>query len=274
MFLDEPTIGLDVVAKERVRDFLTRINRERGVTVLLTTHDLADIERLCSRILMIDHGTLIYDGTVDDLIERYGGERTLVVDLEAAGAAARRAGAAVVKVDGPRQWLRFRRGETSAAQFDRRGRGAGSRCSTSRSRSPTSKTSSAGSTRAPMGRAAAAAGSFVFLMVDATISRVRLPGLAGGGSRPYCPRRRSRREQPVLHAAAPVVHAAAIIAGTAPRPSAPSSTPRNRRPHRISRPSSEPGARASRRSARRRRRWRRPAAPHAVRARTTGGTRR
>ena len=62
LFLDEPTIGLDVVAKARVREFLAEINRERGVTVLLTTHDLADIERLCSRLLIIDHGRVIYDG--------------------------------------------------------------------------------------------------------------------------------------------------------------------------------------------------------------------
>ena len=116
LFLDEPTIGLDVVAKERVREFLTRLNRERNVTVLLTTHDLADIERLCSRILMIDHGKLIYDGTVDDLIERYGAERTLVVDLEAPAPPLVIPGATVMKVDGPRQWLRFRRGETSAAR--------------------------------------------------------------------------------------------------------------------------------------------------------------
>ncbi len=117
VFLDEPTIGLDVVAKERVREFLTRVNRERGVTVMLTTHDLADIERLCSRILMIDHGRLIYDGTVNELVDRYGGERTLVVDLEEPAAPLEVPGARVVKVDGPRQWLRFRRDEASAAEL-------------------------------------------------------------------------------------------------------------------------------------------------------------
>jgi len=117
LFLDEPTIGLDVVAKERVREFLTTVNRERGVTVLLTTHDLADIERLCSRILMIDHGHLIYDGTVDDLLERYGAERTLVVDLEQPAEPLDVPGARVVRVDGPRQWLRFRRADVSAAQL-------------------------------------------------------------------------------------------------------------------------------------------------------------
>jgi ABC-2 type transport system ATP-binding protein len=117
IFLDEPTIGLDVVAKERVREFLTEVNRERGVTVLLTTHDLADIERLCKRILMIDHGRLIYDGTVEDLLARYGGERTLVVDLEEPAPPLEIPGARVARVDGPRQWLRFRRDEASAAQL-------------------------------------------------------------------------------------------------------------------------------------------------------------
>jgi ABC-2 type transport system ATP-binding protein len=115
IFLDEPTIGLDVVAKERVREFLSDANRERGVTVMLTTHDLADIERLCNRILMIDHGRLIYDGTVDDLLARYGAERTLVVDLEEPTPPLDVPGVSAVRVDGLRQWLRFRREDTTAA---------------------------------------------------------------------------------------------------------------------------------------------------------------
>ena len=73
LFLDEPTIGLDVVAKQRVRDFLVEVNRDEGVTVLFTTHDLGDIERLCNRLLVIDHGRLIWDGRIADLKERYGG---------------------------------------------------------------------------------------------------------------------------------------------------------------------------------------------------------
>ncbi len=107
LFLDEPTIGLDVVGKQRVRDFLVEINRENGVTVLLTTHDLGDIERLCSRLLVIDHGKLIWDGAIVDLKERYGAERTLIVDLEEPAPALQVEGARVEKVDGPRQWLRF-----------------------------------------------------------------------------------------------------------------------------------------------------------------------
>jgi ABC-2 type transport system ATP-binding protein len=108
LFLDEPTIGLDVVAKQRVRDFLVEINREDGVTVMLTTHDLGDIERLCNRLLVIDHGTLIWDGGIPELRERYGGERTLVVDLEEPAPPLEVPGAVVDRVDGPRQWLRFR----------------------------------------------------------------------------------------------------------------------------------------------------------------------
>jgi ABC-2 type transport system ATP-binding protein len=108
LFLDEPTIGLDVVAKQRVREFLVEINREDGVTVMLTTHDLGDIERLCSRLLVIDHGSLIWDGGIPELKERFGGDRTLVVDLEEPSAPLTVEGATVERVDGPRQWLRFR----------------------------------------------------------------------------------------------------------------------------------------------------------------------
>jgi ABC-2 type transport system ATP-binding protein len=70
LFLDEPTIGLDVVAKDRIRQFLRAINREFRTTVLLTTHDLDDIEELCRRIMIIDHGRLLYDGQLSDLKSR------------------------------------------------------------------------------------------------------------------------------------------------------------------------------------------------------------
>ncbi|TDD00692.1 ATP-binding cassette domain-containing protein [Nonomuraea deserti] len=68
LVLDEPTIGLDVVSKAGIRDFLKRLNAERGTTVLLTTHDLGDIERLCRRVMLIDHGSLAFDGTLGDLM--------------------------------------------------------------------------------------------------------------------------------------------------------------------------------------------------------------
>jgi len=115
LYLDEPTIGLDVVSKAAVRQFLLEVNRERGVTILLTTHDLADIERLCSRVVIIDHGRVISDGTVADIKSRFGDHRTLVVDLAEPTAPLVVDHAEVVRVEGPRQWLRFRPGDTTAA---------------------------------------------------------------------------------------------------------------------------------------------------------------
>jgi ABC-2 type transport system ATP-binding protein len=117
LFLDEPTIGLDVVSKEKVRAFLADLNQRHGTTVVLTTHDLDDIERLCSRMLIIDHGHLIYDGGLESLRERYGRQRTLVVDLVEPSAPISVPGAEVVRVDGPRQWLRFHRDTTTAAEL-------------------------------------------------------------------------------------------------------------------------------------------------------------
>jgi ABC-2 type transport system ATP-binding protein len=81
VFLDEPTIGLDVVAKERIRQFILHSNRQHGTTILLTTHDLSDVEKLCERVMIIDHGHLLYDGGLAALRERFGGKRELVVDF-------------------------------------------------------------------------------------------------------------------------------------------------------------------------------------------------
>ncbi|MFJ8165049.1 ATP-binding cassette domain-containing protein [Streptomyces sp. NPDC096136] len=108
LYLDEPTIGLDVVSKARVRGFLRQLNEELGTTVLLTTHDLQDIEQLCERVMVIDHGRLMYDGALGGLHAMgEGGERTLVVDLERELPPLEVAGARVVRVEGPRQWLAF-----------------------------------------------------------------------------------------------------------------------------------------------------------------------
>jgi ABC-2 type transport system ATP-binding protein len=81
IFLDEPTIGLDVVAKERMRTFITTLNQEQGTTILLTTHDLHDIEQLCRRVIIIDHGTVIYDGTLAEIKRRYGRRRRITFAL-------------------------------------------------------------------------------------------------------------------------------------------------------------------------------------------------
>lgn len=84
VYLDEPTIGLDVVAKARIREFLLRINAERGVTILISTHDMDDVETLCSRLLIIDHGSKLYDGGLSEIRERFGGERLLIATLDSA----------------------------------------------------------------------------------------------------------------------------------------------------------------------------------------------
>ena len=115
LFLDEPTIGLDVVSKHAVREGLRRLVDERAVTVLLTTHDLADVEQLCRRVVIIDHGRVIYDGDLDTLRAVHGRERTLVVDLVETSVPLRVEGAETVRVDGARQWLRFDGASTSAA---------------------------------------------------------------------------------------------------------------------------------------------------------------
>ncbi|MFG2752550.1 ABC transporter ATP-binding protein [Streptomyces xanthophaeus] len=117
LYLDEPTIGLDVVSKAKVRGFLRQLNQELGTTVLLTTHDLQDIEQLCERVMVIDHGRLMYDGPLGGLHAAGSAgesERTLVVDLERELAPISVAGARVVKVEGPRQWLAFPAGASAA----------------------------------------------------------------------------------------------------------------------------------------------------------------
>ncbi len=78
LFLDEPTIGLDVVSKHAMREALLALRRDRGVTIVLTTHDLGDVRRLCDRVVVIDHGAVALDTTVDGLLERAGSRRTMV----------------------------------------------------------------------------------------------------------------------------------------------------------------------------------------------------
>ncbi|TQS44555.1 ABC transporter ATP-binding protein [Cryptosporangium phraense] len=107
LFLDEPTIGLDVVSKEAVRGFLAELNQRYGTTLVLTTHDLADIERLCGRLVVIDHGRVVHDGTLAALHARYGSRRRLVVELDSPGPPLSVPGASteVVEAEGRRQTL-------------------------------------------------------------------------------------------------------------------------------------------------------------------------
>ncbi|MBM9618178.1 ATP-binding cassette domain-containing protein [Streptomyces zhihengii] len=104
LYLDEPTVGLDVVAKERIRAFVGELNRASGTTVVLTTHDLDDVEELCDRIILIDHGKVAYDGAVDELKARYAPHRELVVQTDGLESVE---GAEVVRREGGKVWLRF-----------------------------------------------------------------------------------------------------------------------------------------------------------------------
>lgn len=117
LFLDEPTIGLDVVAKERMRTFIKEINRERGVTVILTTHDMSDIEKLCKRMILIDNGRVMYDGELAKIKERFGSTSVLVIDLDGELANFSVAGATLIREEGNRKWLRFSRQEVNVSQL-------------------------------------------------------------------------------------------------------------------------------------------------------------
>lgn len=81
VYLDEPTIGLDVAVKERIRDFIRKMNENENITVMLTTHDIGDIEDLCKRIVVLDEGKKIYDGSLDKLVNRFSSRR-LVMQVE------------------------------------------------------------------------------------------------------------------------------------------------------------------------------------------------
>jgi ABC-2 type transport system ATP-binding protein len=115
LFLDEPTIGLDAVSKLAVRDFIRRLNEERGVTVILTTHDMDDIEALCRRILVIEEGRIRFDGTLEALRALVTEERRLVLDLKEEHAQFSGPDAEEVARDGHRVILRFDPTRVSAA---------------------------------------------------------------------------------------------------------------------------------------------------------------
>ncbi len=119
VYLDEPTIGLDVVAKDAITQFIARINSERRTTVILTTHDLAEVERLCRRIILIDRGTIIYDGGVERIKSEYGRFRTLVVHFSEPVADPILEGAELAGADGHTARFRFDRNSQRVDQLVR-----------------------------------------------------------------------------------------------------------------------------------------------------------
>jgi len=118
IYLDEPTVGVDLSARERIREFIRSINRESGVTVILTTHEMSDVERLCKRIIVIDRGRLRYDGDLENLRQRLGSVRELVVDLrEPVDDLNLPAGATAVRTSSTRTWIAFERDKLTAPQL-------------------------------------------------------------------------------------------------------------------------------------------------------------
>jgi len=114
LYLDEPTVGLDVIAKERVRSFIEETNRMEHTTIILTTHDLRDVERLCRRLILIEAGRVLFDGAVQELKDRYAPGRVLVLTLEQPVTTVDLPGATQIKREGPRAWLRFDRDQPVA----------------------------------------------------------------------------------------------------------------------------------------------------------------
>jgi len=124
LFLDEPTIGLDVVAKDRIREFLKEVNRIERTTVLLTTHDLSDIEELCSRIIVIDKGKTLFDGALREMKDRlakYNQVKFFLKDRSQVAGVARIAtdGISCERIDDLTYLMRFDRGHHSNAEVIR-----------------------------------------------------------------------------------------------------------------------------------------------------------
>ncbi|WP_127530185.1 ABC transporter ATP-binding protein [Paenibacillus kobensis] len=117
LFLDEPTIGLDAIAKERIRELLVAINKEKNVTVLLTTHDMSDIEKTCNRMIIIDKGSKIYDGGINEIRANYGESRTLVMDFGHTPVIPQINAVTSIECEGLRYRIQFQKSKISASQL-------------------------------------------------------------------------------------------------------------------------------------------------------------
>jgi ABC-2 type transport system ATP-binding protein len=108
LFLDEPTIGLDVLAKQSVRNFLSEINRTEGTTIILTTHDMNDIEQLCKRLIILEEGKIVFDGETELLKQKFVHEKVIEVEFYEENCVMQRIpGATVVREQGCKKWLTF-----------------------------------------------------------------------------------------------------------------------------------------------------------------------
>lgn len=112
LFLDEPTLGLDVTMQRRIRSFVAEYNKRYGATVLLTSHYMADVEALCKRVIVIHHGKLLFDGELSCLVEQFSAFKTVGVTLQTAAADLMKYGE-VISQDGTRFTLRVPKAETA-----------------------------------------------------------------------------------------------------------------------------------------------------------------
>ncbi len=116
LFLDEPTIGLDVLAKENIRSFLRELNAKDGTTIILTTHDMNDIEQLCKRIIILDKGRIVHDGPTDELKKKFPHDKIIEVDFEREVAALPLVPELEpIRRDGKKMWLRHANGSSGLA---------------------------------------------------------------------------------------------------------------------------------------------------------------
>lgn len=117
LFLDEPTIGLDAEAKHAIRHFIKEMNRLRGITVILTTHDLDDVELLCNRLVIVNHGKVVEDGPIDALIGKLTPRRLLVVELQQPCADVSHPAAEIIRQEGLKIWYQFEKSRITAAEL-------------------------------------------------------------------------------------------------------------------------------------------------------------
>ncbi|OBZ14354.1 sugar ABC transporter ATP-binding protein [Bacillus sp. FJAT-27264] len=117
LFLDEPTIGLDADAKHAIRQFIKTMNRERRMTVFLTTHDLDDVEQLCSRLLVVNHGHIVEEGPLDTIVNKLAPSRLLVIELSEEAQAPEHSRAQLVRQEGLKLWYQFDKAGITAAEL-------------------------------------------------------------------------------------------------------------------------------------------------------------
>lgn len=116
LFLDEPTIGVDIVAKRRIREFIKKINKEDNITIILTTHDIKDVEELCSRIIIIDKGRHIYEGSIEALKNKYIKNKKLIIEFDEEVKGLKIPNCKMVKKEGVRVELLINTSKTSVSE--------------------------------------------------------------------------------------------------------------------------------------------------------------